>query len=149
MVLNQLHRSEESLRAHLAILRKLVSEQSIPLQNSRGLGMLVLAFKYLFPATRQSSIILLKSSVDSSSKSIIKSKTCSKSFNRAALSDDLGTYAKFRTEQNLCSMVFDRTNFLTFVLNKIEICSEQNVNLFGTFLTLIPPNRPEKQAKIS
>jgi len=38
-------------------------------------------------------------------------------------------------------MVFDRTNFLTFVLNKIEICSEQNVNLFGTFLTLIklPP----------
>ena len=133
MVLNQLHRSEESLRAHLAILRKLVSKQSIPLQNSRGLGMLVLAFKYLFPATRQSSIILLKSSVDSSSKSIIKSKTCSKSFNRAALSDDLGTYAKFRTEQNLFSMD------LTFVLNKIEICSEQNVNLFGTFLTLIPP----------
>jgi hypothetical protein len=37
-------------------------------------------------------------------------------------------------------MVFDRTNFLTIVLNKIEICSEQNVNLFGTFLTLIPPN---------
>jgi len=70
-----------------------------------------------------------KSSVVSSSKSIIKRRTCSK----AALSDDLGIYPKFKTEQNLCSMVFDRTKILTFVLNKIEICSEQNVKLFGIF----------------
>ncbi len=58
-----------------------------------------------------------------------------------ALSDDLGIYPKFKTEQNLCSMIFDRAKILTFVLNKIEICSEQNVILIGTSLTLIPPIR--------
>jgi hypothetical protein len=89
--------------------------------------MLVLALKYLFPATKIEFHHIIEVTDDSSSKKIIKSKTCSKSFKRAALSDDLGTYAKFRTEQNLFSMD------LTFVLNKIEICSEQNVNLFGTF----------------
>jgi len=42
-------------------------------------------------------------------------------------------------QKKICSMIFDRTKIFTFVLNKIELCSEQNVNLLETFLTLIPP----------